>query len=259
MITLKEFLDEEKEDKESDEGQLFNFNTLKTRLLPKMQDVMDGNHEYENIPGHIYIEILDILQLTKQILIDTLEGEEKSESDTIVSLKDKMREGLKIMYPNANVSELFNVINKEILSRIKKIGINKVLVKLDSNDMSMDSKDDFGMIMYRIFHNELKKEDVDQNALSLIKRWDDKIKITGETLSTKVRNRKMLKDKLFSRIEANLDENDEEIDDIEDDIKDDSKLSDEDTENLKDDTEDKEPKQFNFLNDLANDITKKVK
>jgi len=250
-ITFKQYLNEE--DSVEDDRQLFNFNTFKMRLLPRVEDVISGTHEYENIPGHMLIEILDMLQLIKQIVIDAVESGldgEKLEK----KLKTDIRQSLKILYPNANVTELFNVINKEIVNRMKRMGVESVARNLDTEDLTMDSKDDFGQIMYRIFHSEYKKLDgVEQNALTAVKRWDDKLKITGETLNAKARNRKMLKDKLFNRIEKNLDDNDETIDD-EDLPEDDMVLNDEPIEDVGDMGEieaDEEPKgNYNLLKHL---------
>jgi len=215
-MTFKDYLSEEDEIGLEDDRQLFNFNTFKMRLLPRVEDAIAGTHEYENIPGHMLIEILDMQQLIKQMVIDAVESGLKGD-ELVKQLKVDIKQSLKILYPNANVTELFNVINKEIIGRIRKLGVENVARNLDTEDLTMDSKDDFGQLMYRIFHSEYKKlDDVEQNELAAVKRWDDKLKITGETLNAKARNRKILKDKLFNRIENKLDDNDELIDEPED-------------------------------------------
>jgi len=248
-MTFKTYLKEEIED----DRQLFNFNTFKMRLLPRVEDVISSTHEYENIPGHMLIEILDMLQLIKQIVIDAVESGLDGEK-LAKQLKTDIKQSLKILYPNANVTELYNVINKEIINRITRMGVDSVVRNLDTEDLTMDSKDDFGQIMYRIFHSEYKKlDDVEQNALTAVKRWDDKLKITGETLNAKARNRKMLKDKLFNRIEKNLDDNDDEINPEDEDLPLDDLENDTEQDDLENDLgmpEEEKTGNFSLLNRL---------
>lgn len=262
--TFKDYIREEEEnDVESNvtKNQLFNYNIFKSRLIPKIEDVLKGTHEYNNVPGHIYIEVLDIMQLIKQILVDTLEKDNVNDivdGELLKTLSNNLNDAFKIMYPNASLSELTNTIKKEIILRIRKFGVSDVLSRLDREDISMEAKDDFGIIMSRIFDNDFRKEKgVEQNTLTLVKHWDDKIKITGETLSAKVRNRMMLKNKLFDRIVNTLDENDMVVDDeLENDESENQtdNMGDKDIDVKKNDDIDDKRKPFNMINHLRNKL-----
>jgi len=205
MSTFIQYLIEEDEQPTSTKTEyIFNFQTLKLKVFPKLQAVIDTDVE-EEIPSRLEIEFMDLLQMIKQMIIDYI-----NEEEFITILRSDIDRALKIIYPSSNVTELYRVIEKEMINRIEYFGAARIRQNIDMYDLTMDSKDEFGKLLYRIYSKELSKDEkLEQQDLNSIKIWINKIKRGGQSLNAKIRNRKHLKEKLFDKIDD--DEDFEEI------------------------------------------------
>lgn len=205
MSTFIQYLIEEDEQPTSTKTEyIFNFQTLKLKVFPKLQAVIDTDVE-EEIPSRLEIEFMDLLQMIKQMIIDYI-----NEEEFISILRSDIDRALKIIYPSSNITELYRVIEKEMIDRIEYFGAARIKQNIDMYDLTMDSKDEFGKLLYRIYSKELSKDEkLEQQDLNSIKIWINKIKRGGQSLNAKIRNRKHLKEKLFDKIDD--DEDFEEI------------------------------------------------
>lgn len=200
MSTFKQYLIEEDNLVSKKTEYIFNFQTLKLKVFPKLQSVIDTDIK-EEIPGKLEIEFMDLLQMIKQMIIDYI-----NEEEFIEKLKSDIEKALKIIYPSSNIIELYSVIMRELVDRVEHIGIEKIKQNIDMYDLTMDSKDEFGKLLYRIYSKELSKNDtLEQQDLNSIKIWINKTKRGGQSFNAKIRNRKHHKDKLFDKIEQDKD------------------------------------------------------
>lgn len=192
MITFKQHLIETTEDTSE---YLFNFQNLILKLIPKLE-LINQSTDSEYIPNKQFIEFMDLIQLIKQLIVDNINNEE-----FINLIYSDMKESLNIIYRQSNITELLKVINIEILEKINNFGVDKLKNSLNLSDISMNSEDIFGELLYRIYSKELKNsKDLTSQDLNYIKTWINLNDSDGQSFTSKINNRIRRKNKLFLNI-----------------------------------------------------------
>ena len=196
--TFKEFLSEQDEDTSTE--YLFNFQVMRLKIIHKLKDVISDDE-------NLIIEFMDIIQMIKLAIIDNMDN------DTFIEdLNLDVKKSLKLMYPNSSTEELNRTINKEMLVHIENSSIEKIKDSMDLNELGMNSKDEFGKLLYRLYTRDLKDE-INDSDVTIIKKWINKIQRTEESLISRIRHRIHLKDKMYSKLTDEIEE--PELDDDE--------------------------------------------
>jgi hypothetical protein len=199
MSTFIEYLIEGQDSEEVEKKSSLNLQSLKLKVFPKIQAIVDTMEN--TVPNQVELEFLDLMQMIKQIIIT-------QESNDIDMINKDIKTALNIVYSQSNVSHLLDSIKSEI---IDKLGDFEDLSEfINIHDLTLDAEDEFGNIMYRIYSKDLKSsDDLDQSDLNSIKIWINKIKRSGNSFNSQIRNRLFLKNKLFDKLK--LDKGVEEI------------------------------------------------
>lgn len=221
MSTFIQFLTEE-ETFDKSENYIFDYQIVRRKLFNKLEDIVSSIQDEYDIPSRSSIEFLDLLQSIKQLVINNLrEGDEFSEFSEMINMDTKKM--IRLMYPDSNVVDFTRIIKREIIDKLVKVGAERLKLDIDQQDLTMDSTDEFGKLMYMIFNRILKKDsELTQNDLSDIKIWINKIKADGDSIQSLVKNSDRYKNKLYDKLDKT--ENPDELEpenDIEDNMSDD--------------------------------------
>lgn len=196
-----EYLIEESTNDRS-ENYIFDFQVVKRKLFNKLDNIIDIVDDGYDVPSRSSIEFITIIQNIKELVVEHLdEGDEFGEM-----LKLDIKTMIKLMYPDANVIEFIRLINREIIDKIIEVGIVKLDQDLNKTDMTMDAKDEFGKLLSFIYDRIMKKDEkLSQNNLNDIKMWINKIKNTGNSVQSLVKNSDRLKFRLYDNIKVEED------------------------------------------------------
>lgn len=196
-----EYLIEESNNDRS-ENYIFDFQIVKRKLFNKLDNIIDIVDDGYAVPGRASLEFITIIQNIKELVVEHLdEGDEFGEM-----LKLDIKLMIKLMYPDANVIEFTRLVNREIIDKIIEVGIDKLDTDLNKTDMTMDAKDEFGKLLSLVYDRILKKDsELSQNNLNDIKIWINKIKNTGDSVQSLVKNSDRLKFRLYDNIKVEED------------------------------------------------------
>ena len=188
--------------------EILNINLLRIKMLPMVGQIVDNLHDdHFNIPMIDEIEMVDILQSVKQIIVESLEHYvgrclNREQSDELIDkLRKDIKVNLRILYPNTALDQIMRVLETQVIMPYQRAGIRRTLRSVNLNDLGMGAKDDFGRLLYYVYNRIIKKsEELDPQDFNEIRRWVERLKRGGDTLKAQSRTRRQIKMKMLDRL-----------------------------------------------------------